>query len=79
MAEKTCRAGIGLRPPPGLRWYRRPACLRTGGISDATFPHNSSDTVHDLICFILDRIFAHFASPAFTTWFRCIYFVTIYG
>ncbi len=49
MAEKTCRAGIGLRPAPALRWYFQPSFRLRIGISGSTLFHKSSDTVHDLI------------------------------
>ena len=58
MAEKICRAGIGLRPAPGLRWYFRSRSRWRKGTSGSILFHNASDTVHDLICGILARIFA---------------------
>jgi hypothetical protein len=58
MAEKTCRAGMGLRPAPALRLYFRPDSRLRTGINGSTLFHNSSDTVHDLIWAMLSRIFA---------------------
>src|SRR4030095_7253639 len=45
-ASKTCRAGLGGRPAPGLRTYER-TCLGTRiGISGSTRCQNSSVTLH---------------------------------
>jgi hypothetical protein len=49
MAENICRAGMGLRPPPLLRWYFLPGSRSRTGINGATLLHKPSETVHDLI------------------------------
>jgi hypothetical protein len=63
MAEKTCRAGIGLRPAPALRWYLRSPGRFRAGTSGSILLHNASDTVQDLICAILSPIFAQIRPP----------------
>jgi len=47
--SNTRRGSSGLRPPPGLRRYRRPFSRFRTGINGSTFAHISFDTVQDLI------------------------------
>jgi len=57
MAEKICRGGIGLRPPPGLRLYSRPAGRWRTGMKGSTAVQNSSEISQDFICGILGTEF----------------------
>lgn len=51
--SNTFRRSNGLRPPPGFRLYFRRLSRLGRGISGSTLPHISSDTVQDLIAFML--------------------------
>lgn len=66
IAENICRAGIGLRPAPGFRWYWPSNARFRSGTSGSTLRHNSSETVQDLICAILKLIFARLHTPSNT-------------
>ena len=79
IAEKTCLAGIGLRPAPGLRWYLRPRGRFRAGTSRSILLHNASDTVQDLICAILIRIVAQYRTPSAPKSNAGIKLSTIYG